>query len=289
MAQGESLIVSPIVGGAAEPSISSISLDECLDLHKKYYNENIGTLEYHEISWVAGTVHERKPGIFLELGVASGLTTGIIGRVLSQIGQGRIIGLDAATQFYGDKTKQVGFLVDDLIEGSSRPRIAIKAPAFMAQIPEFLGPDDRIDLALIDGDHQHPWTTLDMLCLLPFMNPGRGGIFVHDVNLYRGFHRPDRYAFKGDTRTEIGPKFLIDQLPGKSYKLIAFSRPNIALVETAGDYREFTDALCAALFIPWRLREKVRFSYLAKLHRMLEIYWSQEVVRVFERAVEKYG
>jgi hypothetical protein len=221
--------------------------------------------------------------------VASGLTTGIIGRVLSRIGQGRIIGLDAATQFYGDKTRRVGFLVNDLIEGSSRSRVEIKAPAFMAQIPEFLGSDDRIDLALIDGDHQHPWTTLDMLCLLPFMNPGSGGIFVHDVNLYRGFHRSERYTFKVDTRTEIGPKFLIDQLPRKSYKLIDFNRPNIALVETAGDYREFTDAMCAALFIPWRLRDKVRFSYLAKLHRMLEVYWSQEVVGVFERAVEKYG
>src|ERR1700730_11838345 len=129
MAPGESLIVSPIAGDDTEPSISLISLDECLDLHKKYYSDNIGTLEYHEISWVARTVHERKPRIFLELGVASGLTTGIIGRVLTGIGEGRIIGLDAATQFYGDKTKRVGFLVNDLIEGSSRPRVEIKAPA----------------------------------------------------------------------------------------------------------------------------------------------------------------
>jgi Methyltransferase domain len=262
--------------------------DRWIQIHQTNFSDQIGTLEPHEMAWLGAIIAERKPNIFLEIGVASGLTTAIVRGFLSAIGSGRIIGVDIDSKFYADQTKPVGYFVEQLADEHCTASVDLRFPATASSVPGLLQVGEKIDLALIDGDHQHPWPTLDLLALLPVMNEVCSGIFLHDINLYRGFHQKETYSCP-DLQTEIGPKFLIDQFPDTVCKLIDCERPNLALIDTKGDFKNFIDPICAALFIPWRLRSRIAFSYLAGLRDHVRGFWGPEVLRVFERAVDKFG
>ena len=88
--------------------------------------------------------------------------------------------LDAHAEYFADRTRPVGFEIPNLI--SEFPAsIRIHAPR-ESDFVRNLAERDELELAFIDGNHQHPCPLLDLLRIAPYIRSG-GWILLHDIRL----------------------------------------------------------------------------------------------------------
>lgn len=168
--------------------------------------------------------------------MASGLTTALVKLGLDFLSlKCQIIALDTASYFYFDKSKRVGFLIDKL---NNRDNIDLILNKNSFRFDEFLLPNS-IDVCLIDGNHAHPWATLDTINLLPYLKKP-SIIIYHDINLYKD----EKW------REQTGPKYIFDQITGEK-KIAKTQRKNVGSVFIDKEPEAYIEALVDALYLPW--------------------------------------
>jgi predicted O-methyltransferase YrrM len=183
----------------------------------------------------------RKP--VLEIGVASGWSSAVLLNALNHsrpiyCGDHWLHSYDISERCYFDVSRRVGDAVSEVVPDLVRNWKLHTGNAVQAG-RDFHG--SRIDLAFIDADHRHPWTTFDLLGILPALAPD-AWVALHDINLPNIAAKPEWRMF--------GPKHLFDLWPWEKHTSASEKR-NIGAIRMPGDSRAVRSFIETVLSVPW--------------------------------------
>ena len=244
------------------------------DIHKRHWKPGYGAVEPSELAFIQTLIATHKPRNFVEIGMASGMSTGFIATFLEDAGGESLLSLDHDDTFFGDKSKPNGFLVPEIYKGS---RLAVDLVKFRTalDIQEF---DRDFDMAFIDANHQHPWPALDMMALYPKMSGPRLMIH-HDLRLF----------MTQDIMFGIGPKYLFDQFPDTHRIRSDANGGNIFAVSVDMAQERFEALLTDLLKLPWSLRTPLQPKYVDKIRAVIRQSYSDRLLAHFDRCVASYN
>lgn len=124
------------------------------------------------------------PRRIVEIGTGSGFSSALLASVIHlqrpNLRAPCVDTFDVQTAYFGDAELPVGFEIPKLIP--ERPELVrVHAPGESSLIGK-LADKNELELAFIDGNHQHPCVLLDLLRIAPYL---RGGswILLHDIRL----------------------------------------------------------------------------------------------------------
>ena len=220
-------------------------------------------------------IEQHRPRAFVELGTSSGLSTGLLARMLHDNGGERLVSVDVSDRFYRDETRPTGFLVAELYDGD-RVTVELRSPMTSVDVA---GWDDTFEMGFVDGNHQHPWPLIDTLCLLPRMT-GPRLLFHHDLNV----HKKQRNA------NGVGPKYLFDQFPESHRTRYAVNRGNLFSLSLDLPAEQVEEIAVEGFALPWTgLRWKQGRPYLEAFRSVLQQYYSPNLLDVFNDAAERFA
>ncbi len=166
----------------------------------------------------------------MEIGTASGASSALLASIAASTlaedprkSEGVLLTtIDKKSRCLFDDSKPIGFMIRELAtELESRIRIHTEQDSFLART---IVPPRSLDLAFIDGNHQHPWPLLDVLNLLPLMVPG-AWIILHDTDL-------PAVAARLNVPARYGAQWILETWPGRK-----LASDNIAAVALPQDLR----------------------------------------------------
>lgn len=140
-----------------------------------------GNISEYDVRFLSGLVNFARPRTLVEIGVASGWSSAVILNRLKQTHGSdsfQLNAIDLFEDFYLDAKYKTGHAVTELV-----PDLKSNYNLLTGRIaPDAMADVGKVDFSFIDAHHYHPWTTLDFLAVLPFMEKGRWVAF-HDINL----------------------------------------------------------------------------------------------------------
>ena len=223
--------------------------------HRRLWRKGWGGISAADLITIRDLVADRRPETVVEVGVASGLSAGFVGQFLGAIGGGQLIGVDLATRFYADQSRPVGFLAPPMMPANVAWTLVSPGTAF--DLPPVVQ-GRTVDLAFIDGDHEHPWPTLDLIAVLPLMKPG--GVVVFD-DVHRGRERGDGGG--------IGPDLLFKALRPYGARLAG----RLFVLDLDRPAEALAPALASALAHAWHPRRRLDDAFAARIeHRIRETF-----------------
>jgi tetratricopeptide (TPR) repeat protein len=245
-------------------------------IHRQFWRRGYGSVSADEAGFIQDSILATKPKRVLEIGTASGLSTGFIAKFMSNLGAGELISVDLDTHFWVDRTKETGFLAQEIYTGEE-----VKVNIFRGQdsthLPETYH-EHKFDLAFIDANHHHPWPILDMISVLPILNP-QARVIHHDLALYQ-WQKPV---------LGIGPKYLYDQFPDQFKVVTNDPRKNIFYIKTTENYLDFVQFIINSLYLPWTIRQPISALTINKFKAIINTYWSEDLLEIFEKCVKKFN
>ena len=243
-------------------------------IHEKFWRPGYGSVAADEMEYFQALIAEHRPKHFLEIGTASGLSGGLISLLLEEYGGESFTTLDHDNTFFGDETKENGFLIDQIYQGE-KIRVEKKPFTLAMDIPS-LGRE--FDMVFIDANHQHPYPTIDTLCVYPFLTGSRT-VLHHDLKLYK----TQRVPFG------IGPKYFYDQVPHSLRDRSPANEGNLYSVRLTMDKDEFEDLIVDALLLPWSLRTHIIPPRITAIQELVDAHYSPRVREAFDTAVKRYN
>lgn len=231
-----------------------MEMKEVSALFGSVWRTGYGSVAIDELGFMQELIARHRPRRFIEIGMASGLSTGFLARFMAENGGESLVSIDHDDSFFGDPTKPNGFLVPEIYPGGATNIDLIK---FCTSLDLETVPGN-FDMAFVDANHQHPWPAIDTLALFPRMS-GPKIVIHHDLRLFS----------KQDVMFGIGPKYLFDQFP-ESHRLLAEANGgNIFAVDLSIDRRRFEALMADLLKLPWSLRGPFPATTLEKIRAML--------------------
>lgn len=198
-----------------------------------------GTISDYDSRFLAGLVNFANPRKVVEIGVASGWSSAVLLKTLDTVGpDARLTGIDLSPTYYLDSSIPTGRAVQDLVpELAERYRLLTGRLAF-----DVMSEVGKVEFAFIDGHHMHPWATLDLLSVLPFIERGRW-VALHDLNLC---------TFERHRHKNRAPFYLFYMWPDR--KLHSTQQPTMIgalLIERSP--ADYLPTLLEILYTPWEV------------------------------------
>lgn len=247
--------------------------EEVARIFERYWKPGWASITKNEALFIQEVIAQYRPKSLIEIGMASGISAGLIACMMEENGGESLVSIDHQDRFFGDPSKEMGFLVDEIYSGT---KVKVERISFRIgpDIPSF---DRKFDMAFVDANHQHPWPTIDTLCLYPFLK-GPRIVLHHDLNLYQ---RPNFHF-------GIGPKFIHDQF--SSDRRIKGEDSNLSIFAINLDMgkREFEQAIIDGLHLPWSLQDPISQEHLEGVRRLIGEYYSPRMLKAFDAAHARY-
>lgn len=248
-------------------------LEEIQRLHGQFVQPGFGTTTPEELDYIQRLIAQHRPKRVVEIGTASGMTTGFMAHFMAENGGESITSIDLSAKFFGDADKPVGYLAskvypDTQIDMQILPRTSALDFARLG------GP---WDLAFIDANHQHPWPTVDTLALAPHLR-GPKIVIHHDLQLYRRFR-----VMRG-----IGPRVLFNEMPDSHRHADSADGWNIFSIDLTLDPEVLEHVAIGALSMPWTSRPSLTRSETARFENVLKESYSPYMLQEF-RSCRKHN
>ena len=148
-----------------------LSDDEISAVFQQHYFDGMGSVSHGDARFLCDLIQESRPTRCFEVGVASGMSTTFLLKALANLGPEReLVSVDISSQYYADRTKQVGYVVDLAI-----PELGCKFDLEFnrwSADAESFSQNGKFDFVFIDAHHSHPWATLDTMLVLALVKPG---------------------------------------------------------------------------------------------------------------------
>ncbi len=223
-------------------------------------------------AWVAqgaiGKAHTRylfeaavssRSQIAVEIGTASGCSAVILCHALHEASKAGYVGpdfqvgsFDISSQCLFDKSKNVGDAAREQLPSELLAHVHFHNPATAADMGKHFGVNE-VGFLFIDGNHRHPWATLDLLAALPYLAPA-ARVVLHDIQLPQIHPKFD----------EWGAKYLFDDLDIPKEMPSGAALPNIGSFTIPEDKLPFEAQLRKILDArPWQA--SVNPHYLRRL------------------------
>lgn len=250
---------------------STGDVQQLKSLYDQFWEPGFRSISLGEARFINGLIAFFRPKHFLEIGMASGFSTGIIARGLEANGGRSLLSIDHDDTFFADTKKRNGFIFDEIYNGDV---LKVELKKFTIS-PDLRKTGKRFDMAFVDANHQHPWPTIDMMCVWPFMT-GKRIMIHHDLRLFR--HQKSAYL-------GIGPKFLYDQFPGNRKINSASNNGNTFALHLDMSRDDFETILSDLFMLPWSHRLPIQRRILKKLRLLMKNYYSPSLLNHFEECV----
>ncbi|MEO1138669.1 MAG: class I SAM-dependent methyltransferase [Pseudomonadota bacterium] len=244
------------------------------ELYDRHAKPGYGAVKPDELAFIQSLIAEHKPKSFIEVGMASGLSTGFIALFMEQHGGERLVSIDHDDTFFGDASKPNGFLVPQLYNGQDLNLELIKHKV----APDLQKNDGDFDMAFIDANHHHPWPAIDMMCLYPRMT-GPKIMLHHDLKLFA-----NRSGGRG-----IGPKYLFDQFPESHRLLSDANNGNIFAVDLNIDRDQFESLLTGLFSLPWSAFPPLSPEQIKKVRGVLKKHYSDALQDHFQACAKTHN
>ncbi len=243
-----------------------LSLHEIDAVFEQYYFDGMGAVSRGDAKFLCDLIKEIRPGKCFEVGVASGMSTTFLLKALVKVGpESQLVSVDISRQYYADRTKQVGYVVDAAIP-APRCKYGLHFNHWSADAETFAA-DGKFDFVFIDAHHSHPWATLDTMLILPFVHSG-AWIAVHDIAL----HKIPRFA------KETGPFQIFESFsrPKKSQpkKKSQVENQNIGAFQVIGNHRDYEACLLTSLSQEWTVSGRIKPSFYDRIFEMVDRFYS---------------
>ena len=252
-----------------------MELHEVRKMYELHWKKGWGSITAMEAMFIQDKIREYRPARFIEIGMASGMSGGLIARFLHEYGQGKLVTLDHDNTFFGDKTKENGFLIESILEDV--PATVTKKPFTIAlDIGDI--EDGPFDMAFVDANHYHPWPLMDTMCLYPFMCGSRL-VIHHDRQLYK-----NQEIVYG-----IGPKYLFDQFPCDRREVPDNCNGNIFAINMDMDKAELEEIFIDAIYLPWSSRNPLHETHINRFADFLQGHYSDKALTAFAAAAQRFN
>lgn len=197
MTEGATMDPSRLDGGVCEQAGRAAS-ERMLARRPEWVQ---GQISPQDQPLLMGLTRLLQPRKVVEIGVASGWSGALFVDTLERNDEpGEYVGIDLSPRYYLDPERPTGAVIDELCPpGRTRRRLLLGRMA--VDVIDEVGPG--VDLAFIDGDHHHPWALLDLLTLLPVLEP-QAAVLMHDLSLS---------TFERHQHRNRGPKYLYECWP----------------------------------------------------------------------------
>jgi predicted O-methyltransferase YrrM len=194
-----------------------------------------------------------------EIGTASGLSAAMLCHALDLARRAgtvdpnfRVVSYDISPVFYADPSKRVGEAARELLPPSLLRHIEFRNPAAAADLRDDFGPDE-LGFLFIDGNHRHPWPTLDLLTVLNCLSQGAVVVF-DDINL----------PLLHPEHPDWGAKYLFDSLDLEKNLAQGREYPCMGSVVIPGNKATLRATLLDVLFDhPWQT--SIDEEYLSRI------------------------
>lgn len=230
------------------------------------WQPGFGSVSVRELAFIQQVIERVRPKRFLEIGMASGLSTGFIARFLAANGGETFHSIDHDDTFFGDPSKPNGFLLPKLYPDAAADAVGDRLNVQLVKFCTSLGlgqVDGAFDMAFVDANHQHPWPAIDTLVLYPRMTGARI-VIHHDLRLFR--HQGQMLG--------IGPKYLFDQFPESHRVAGSGDAGNIFYIDLNILIATFEEIMADLFKLPWSLRGPLATKDAAALATVLEQTYS---------------
>ena len=213
------------------------SRDDAVAGHLEFFHSEVApsTARYGQIirSEAEFLIHrtlERRPDLTVEIGTAGGASTAHLLMARDLLGgEGRVVAIEALEYCYFDPSKKPAFLVERTF-GQTPGRYDLHCGKTSLDLEDILG-RRVVDLLFIDGNHSHPWATMDTILALPFISE-ETTIVYHDINLHNL------------ASPQLGPHYLFYALPARDKIVVGdWPWPNIGALRLGRPPAELIDEL----------------------------------------------
>lgn len=227
-----------------------------------------GNISDYDSRFLAGLVNFANARHVVEIGVASGWSSAVLLKALSGLdGDRKVTGIDLSPNYYLDDSIPTGRAVQDTV-----PELEADFTLLTGRLAfDAMADVGKVDFAFIDGHHMHPWATLDMLSILPFIERGRW-VAMHDLNLC---------TFARHRHMNRGPFYLFYMWPDQ--KLHSTQQPTmigaVAIDRSPADY---LPTLLEILYTPWEV--DVDQAALTRLTQFMAEHFGADWSEIFASA-----
>ncbi len=253
-----------------------LSLEEIEVVFQQHYFDGMGAVSRYDAKFLCDLIQESQPAKCFEVGVASGMSTTFLLKALAKLGPDtELVSVDISRQYYADRSKQVGYIVDAAI-----PRLGCQFGLhfnhWSADAEKFAA-EEKFDFVFIDAHHGHPWATLDTMLVLPFVNP-EAWISVHDIAL----QEIPKFA------SQTGPLRVFEAFPEPKRKS-QFENQNIGAFQVTGRHRDYEDQLLASLAQTWTVSGVVKESFYNRIFEIVERFYSASFAAQVRKQIEAHN
>ena len=253
-----------------------LSPDEIESIFQQHFFEGMGAVTRGDVAFLCDLIKQSQPTKCFEIGVASGMSTAFLLLALAKLGPTReLVSVDISSQYYADRTKQVGYVVDAAI-----PELGCKFGLhfnhWSADVETF-GADGKFDFVFIDAHHSHPWATIDTILVLPFVKPGTW-VAVHDIAL----KNIPKFA------KETGPFHVYESFPEPKKKSL-LENQNIAAFQVTDNHRGYEEFLLASLANEWTVSGVIKESFYNRIFEMTERFYSNSFAKEIRSQIEAHN
>ncbi len=249
--------------------------DEIERLHAQHKVTGSGPIKASEAVCMLRAIEEHRPRSFIEVGTSSGLSTGLLARMLHDNGGERLVSVDVSQRFYHDESRASGFLVPEVYDGD-RVAVDLRSPYTSIDVPSW---DETFDMGFIDGGHAHPWPLVDTLCVLPRLTGSRI-LFHHDLTLYK--RQPKARG--------VGPKYLYDQFPDTLRGRCDDGRGNLFWLKLDLPPERLEEAAIDAFALPWTASDwKGGEPVVGRFREVLRTHYSADLLAAFDTYAERFS
>ena len=198
-----------------------------------------GNISEYDSRFLAGLVSFANPRNVVEIGVASGWSSAVLLKALDTVeGDSAVTGIDLSPTYYLDSSIPTGRAVEETVPDLARNYRLLTGQLAVDVMPEV----GNVDFAFIDGHHMHPWATVDILSVLPFIGRGRW-VALHDLNLC---------TVERHKHMNRGPFYLFYMWPDQ--KIHSTQQPTmIGAVAIEREPVHYLPSLLEILYTPWEV------------------------------------
>ena len=239
-----------------------------------HWKPGFGSIAVDEVAFIQELVRKERPRHFLELGTASGISGGILAILMEENGGESFTTLDRSDMFFGDPTKENGYLIGEIYQGTP---VEVSTRLFTTAL-DLADLGREYDMVFIDANHQHPYPTLDSLCVFPYLSGART-VLHHDLKLYK----------TQDVPFGIGPKYFYDQVPQELRFRAEANHGNLYSVQMTMSREDLEELAVEALLLPWTIRSRMPPDQLEKTRTVLDAHYARRVGDAFELAASRYN